>query len=272
MDNPYKTIEAEVIDITEETAAIKTFIFKPKEEFSFRTGQFVELAIPGFGEAPFTPSSNPSEKEYIGITIMNTGRVTKKLHELRLKDKVGIRGPYGKGYPLGEFKGKEVLIVGGGVGLAPLRSLLYALFNEIASFKKIILKYGAKTPKDIVYKKEIEEWSRSSEKVDVKITVDVGDETWKGRVGLVTTLLDNLEVDIKNSVAIVCGPPIMMKFATFKLINIGYAPQDIYLSMEKNMSCGIGKCGHCRMGKYYVCKDGPVFTYDKLKDLPEVWD
>lgn len=272
MKNPYQPIESEILEVIEESPTIKTFVLRPKEEISFLTGQFVEMTVPGIGEAPFTPSSDPKEKEKMDVTIMNVGRVTKRLHALKPKTKVGIRGPYGKGYPLDEFEGKEVLIVGGGVGLAPLRSLLYALFNEIGRFKKIALKYGARTPKDIIYKKEIKEWAGTGKKVDVKLTVDEGDRSWKGKVGLVTTLLDNIDVDLKNSVAVVCGPPIMMKFTTFKLVDIGYAPKDIYLSMEKNMSCGIGKCGHCRIGTYYACKDGPVFTYDKLKGLPEVWD
>jgi NAD(P)H-flavin reductase len=272
MKNPYQSIESEIIDIIEETPTIRTFVLRPKEEFSFQTGQFVELTVPGMGEAPFTPSSDPCQKQQMAITIMNVGRVTAQLHQMKPKATLGIRGPYGKGYPLSDYEGKELLIVGGGVGLAPLRSLLYSLFNEIDRFKKIVLAYGARTPKDIVYKNEIEKWSSGNKKVEVKMTVDEGDTTWRGKVGLVTTLLDGAAVDVKNSVAIACGPPIMMKFTTFKLIELGYAPKDIYLSMEKNMSCGIGKCGHCRVGTYYACKDGPVLTYDKLKDFPEVWD
>jgi len=272
MKNPYQPIESEVLDIIEESSNIKTFVLKPKDEIVFKTGQFVELTIPGLGEAPFTPSSNPKIKDKIDVSIMNVGRVTGKLHDIKRHTKVGVRGPYGKGYPIGEFEGKEVVIVGGGVGLAPLRSLLYALFNDIGKFKRVSLKYGAKTPKDIIYKNEINKWTDIDEKVDVKVTVDEGNSAWGGNVGLVTTLLDNVDIDFKNSVAVVCGPPIMMKFATFKLIDIGYKPEDIYLSMEKNMSCGIGKCGHCRVGTYYACKDGPVFSYDKLKDFPEVWD
>jgi len=272
MKNPYQPIESEILDVIEESPTIKTFVLKPKEEIDFSTGQFVEMTVPGLGEAPFTPSSNPKEKEKMDVTIMSAGRVTKKLHELKPKTRVGIRGPYGKGYPLDKFEGKELLIVGGGVGLAPLRSLLYALFNEVGRFEKILLRYGAKTPRDIIYKKEIDKWTEIDKKVDVKLTVDQGDSSWKGKVGLVTTLLNGAEVDLKNSVAVVCGPPIMMKFATLKLVEIGYKPEDIYLSMEKNMSCGIGKCGHCRVGTHYACKDGPVFTYGQVQDFPEVWD
>jgi len=267
----YKPIETEILDVIEETSLIKTFVLKPKEPISFKTGQFIELTLPGIGEAPFTPSSNPKIKEKMDVTIMNAGRVTKILHGSKPKAIVGLRGPFGKGYPIDDFAGKEIFIVGGGVGLAPLRSLLYALFNNLDMYKKVVLKYGAKTPKDIAYKKEINTWAKG-EKVTVDITVDVGDETWTGRVGLVTKLLDGLTVDFTNSVAIVCGPPIMMKFATFKLLDLGFKAEQLYLSMEKNMSCGLGKCGHCRLGNYYCCKDGPVFTYDKIKDYPNIWD
>lgn len=271
MKNPYESIPAVIEDIITETSAIKTFVIRPEEEISFTTGQFVELSMPGIGEAPFTPSSNPYIKNKMEITIMNAGRVTKLFHESKSNTKVGIRGPYGKGYPLKEFEGKDIAIIGGGVGLAPLRSLLLALFNEIDRYNKIVVRYGAKTPKDIVYKSSIPEWAKK-DKVDFVTTVDLGDETWKGNVGIVTTIVKDLPVDLNNSVSIVCGPPIMMKFTTFKLLDIGYHPKDIYLSMEKNMSCGIGKCGHCRIDKFYVCQHGPVFKYEQIKDAHELWD
>ena len=269
--NPYKLIESEIIDLKDETANIKTFVLKPKEKVSFKTGQFMEVAIPGFGEAPFTPSSNPKDTDKLEFTIMETGRITKALHKMKTGEKVGIRGPYGLGYPVEDFKNKEVLIVGGGVGLAPIRSLLYALFNEMDNYKKVDLKYGAKTPNDIIYKNEVGQWDKK-DKTSVVTTVDIGDKTWKGNVGLVTTIMDKIKMNFKEAVAVVCGPPIMMKFATFKLIEEGFLESQIYLSMEKNMSCGIGKCGHCRLGEYYACKDGPVFRYDKIKEIPNIWD
>lgn len=272
MKNPYAYIESEVIGIIEETPNIKTFHLRPKGDIGFRAGQFMDVTIPGVGEAPFTPSSNHNAKEKLDFTIMAAGRVTKLLHDAKVGDIVGIRGPYGTAYPLDKFKSKEVFIVGGGVGLAPLRALLYALFNDVYDYKKITLKYGARTPKDIVYKNEINLWKERSSHVSTEITTDVGDETWKGNVGIVTTIVKDLEFDRENSVAIVCGPPIMMKFVTFKLLDLGFKDNTIYLSMEKNMSCGIGKCGHCRIGPYYACKDGPVFTYDKIRDLPNIWD
>jgi len=204
---------------------------------------------------------------------MKAGTMTSALHEMKAGEWVGLRGPFGVGYALGDFVGKEILIVGGGVGLAPLRSLFFALAHRLDSYERIVFCYGARTPSDIVYKDAVlNEWPKLDPKISFRMTVDKGDDSWKGNVGLVTTTLDNLDLWIGNSNAVVCGPPIMMKFSTFKLIDLGYKPEQICLSMEKNMSCGIGKCGHCQLGKYYVCKDGPVFSYDQIKDFPEIWD
>ncbi|MFA4842501.1 MAG: FAD/NAD(P)-binding protein [Candidatus Omnitrophota bacterium] len=271
MKNIYQPIEGIIEDIVTEAPTIKTFTIRPKEEFSFRTGQFIELTLPGIGEAPFTPSSNPDIKQKLDVTIMKVGRVTSLLHSASKNIPVGIRGPYGKGYPLDEFSGKDILIVGGGVGLAPLRSLLFSLFSQIERYNKVVLRYGARSPQDVVYKDALLEWSKMK-KVDVVTSVDVGDAAWKGNVGLVTTILKDLPVNLTHAAAIVCGPAIMMKFVTLKLLDLGFKPRDIYLSMEKNMSCGLGKCGHCRIGKFYICKDGPVFTYEQLKDIHDIWD
>lgn len=271
MKNIYRPIEATLEDVITETPTIKTFVLRPKEPFEFKTGQFIELTLPGVGEAPFTPSSDPNIKDKIDVTIMNVGRVTSLLHNSATAISLGIRGPYGKGYPLEKFFGKDILIIGGGVGLAPLRSLLLSLFAQIDKYNKIVLRYGARTSSDMVYKTSLPEWAKK-DKVDVVTTVDVGDPSWNGNVGLVTTILKDLPVDLANTAVIVCGPPIMMKFVTLKLLDLGFQPPDIYLSMEKNMSCGLGKCGHCRIGKYYICKDGPVFTYAQLRDIYDIWD
>ena len=272
MDNPYCPVRAEILDIIEETPTIKTFALRPERSIPFETGQFVEMTVPGLGEAPFTPSSNPAVKDTMDLTIMNVGRVTARLHEMKKGEIIGVRGPYGKGYPLDKFKGREILIVGGGVGLAPLRSLILALLNDISDYKKVVIKYGARSPKDIVYKDQIKRWMETKG-LDVELTVDKGDGSWKGNVGLITTILKgDMGVDVGNGLAIVCGPPIMMKFSTFKLVELGFKNENIYLSMEKNMSCGIGKCGHCRIGPYYACKDGPVFTYDAVKPYHTIWE
>lgn len=271
MKNIYKPIEAKIEDIITESPTIKTFILRLSQPLDFRTGQFIELTAPGIGEAPFTPSSDPDIKDKLDVTIMNVGKVTSLLHNSPKNISLGIRGPYGKGYPLDKFEGKDILIVGGGVGLAPLRSLLFSLFGRIDKYNKVVLRYGARTPDDIIYKESLPQWSKKK-KVDIVVTVDVGAPGWGGNVGLVTTILKDLPVDLEKAASIVCGPPIMMKFVTLKLLDLGFKPQDIYLSMEKDMSCGMAKCGHCRIGRYYVCKDGPVFTYEELKDIPDIWD
>jgi sulfite reductase subunit B len=269
MHNIYQPLPIVVEEIIEETPNIKTFVLQPEKDFSFSTGQFVELGLAGIGEAPFTPSSDPNIKDRLEVTIMNVGRLTLQLHSLDRNARLGIRGPYGKGYPLEEFKGREILIVGGGVGLAPLRSLLLSLFAELDQYKKVLLRYGARTPQDTLYRSLLRKWAKT---IDVVTTVDAAEKGYKGNVGLVTTILKDFPIDVKQAVSVVCGPPIMMKFTTLKLLDLGFKPENIYLSMEKNMSCGLGKCGHCRIGRYYVCKDGPVFTYAQLKDIPEIWD
>ncbi|MCM8773521.1 MAG: FAD/NAD(P)-binding protein, partial [Candidatus Omnitrophica bacterium] len=198
-------------------------------------------------------------------------RVTSLFHKLSLGEKLGVRGPYGNGYPVDIFVNKEILIVGGGVGLAPLRSLIFTLFSRIEQFKNIVICYGARTPQDIVYKYQLESWLKFKN-VKLRITVDRGDENWRGNVGVVTTILNDLPLLTKQAVGVVCGPPIMMKFTTLRLLELGFLPENIYLSMEKNMSCGLGKCGHCRLGKYYVCKDGPVFRFEDIKEIEDIWD
>ena len=266
----YKPVLTTLIKVIEESPTIKTFVLKPERPFHFKTGQFVELVLEGIGEAPFTPSSSPLVSEQIEVTIMRTGYVTNKIHNLKEGTVLGIRGPYGRGYPLEEMREKEVLVLGGGCGFAPIRSLLYNLEAESDTIKKLIFLYGSKSPKECIYKTYINHL-RSIDKFHVMRSVDKADEEWDEKVGLVTTLLDEISVDIPNSVAVVVGPPVMMKFGVKKLLGMGYPENKIFLSMEKNMSCGLGKCGHCMMGKYFVCKDGPVFSYDEIKDQPDIW-
>ncbi len=272
MQNLYQPIKGQIADIIDESPGIKTFVIVPERKFKFDTGQFVELTLPGEGEAPFTPSSSPAVTDKMEITIMNAGRVTNLLHKCRKGQMVGVRGPYGSGYPVSSFVGRQIYIIGGGVGLAPIRSLFLTLVARGNDFKKIVCRYGAKTPDDFIYKRSLfGEWQRIKG-VDMKLTVDAANGEWKGNVGVVTTILGPDDVDVKNAVAVVCGPPVMMKYATLKLLDFGFADSSIYLSMEKNMSCGVGKCGHCMIGKYYVCKDGPVFTYEQIKRYPDIWD
>jgi len=269
MKNPYAPIDAALLEVVEETPTIKTFVLKPEEAIEFRAGQFVQITVPGLGEAPFTPSSSPFEKDRLEVTVLKTGQVTDALHECKAGEVLGIRGPFGKGYPMEKTEGKEVLIVGGGVGLAPLRALILALISQ-PRFKRLSIKYGARSPDELLYRKSYAQWD-SQERVDFTPTIDVPATGWVGHVGLVTTLLDKLDIDIKNSIAISCGPEIMLKFATLRLLELEYKPSQIYLSMNRKMSCGLGKCGKCNIGPYYLCKDGPDICYDKIKDYPDVF-
>lgn len=266
MNNPYQPIPATILSTMDETPNIRTFVLKPEQEVPFRAGQFVELTVPGFGEAPFTPSSSHFRRETLEMTIMKVGRATSALFDLKAGDVLGVRGPFGNPYPLSKFEGRDIYIVGGGVGLAPLRALFLALAHEMGKYRRIFLRYGARTPNDIVYKYLLPEWQKIP-KVDIELSVDVSDEKWMRKVGVVTCLMDEIPCDEKTSVAVVCGPPIMMKFVNERLLNVGFPPDNIYLSMETNMSCGVGQCRHCRLGPYLTCKDGPVLTWAQIKDI-----
>jgi len=268
-NNPYQPIKAEIQKIVPETEGIKTFFVKPERPFPFNCGQFAELTVPGVGEGPFAMSSPCFQPDQLEFTIANVGYMTSRLHKLQVGDTVGIRGPYGNGFPLEAFYGKEVLLLIGGVGFPPARTLLYSLLNEKDKFKKIIMCYGARTPQDVVYKYQIEDFKK---KLDLHMTVDKADDSWNGHEGVVTILMDHVDVDVSNSVAVVIGPPIMMKFGTLKLLDVGYQPKDIFLSTERKMYCGIGQCRHCMIDHYFICKDGPVFTFEQLKDFPDIWE
>jgi len=274
MKNPYYPIDTVIEDIITETPTIKTFVLKPVRPIQFKAGQFMQLTVPGLGEAPFTPSSDPGITERMEITILKTGKVTDALHELSPGAKVGLRGPFGKGYPLEKLEGKNVLVVGGGVGLAPMRSLLYGLFADPSKYKKIVIKFGAREPAELSFRRQYDEWRALAGNISLQTTIDIPHPDWSGHVGLVTTLLetDNIEgIDIVDSYALSCGPEIMLKFVTLKLLEIGYKPPQIYLSMNRKMSCGMGKCGRCNIGHYYLCVDGPDMCYDKIKHVPNVF-
>jgi len=271
--NPYIVTAAEIYEIIEESPTIRTLKIKPATPIPFRTGQFVELTIPNIGEGPFTPSSSDSISEVMDITIMKAGFVTEHVHKSKVGDRVGIRGPYGTHYPIEEWQGKDILIMGGGVGMAPTRSLFLTLLDSIEKYNSITFLAGARTPKDMIYKQHLEGW-RKIDKVNFLRSVDriPEGEEWGEEVCLITKLLDKININPRDNPVVVCGPPIMMKFATYDLLKYGYADQDIYLSMEKKMYCGIGQCRHCVIGKYYACKDGPVFTYDKVKNEENIWE
>lgn len=265
--NPYLPVRAEVEAVVDETPSIKTIRIRPERPVPFEAGQFVDITVPGIGEAPFTPSSSPSVTDTLEITIARVGRVTTALHALRSGDAIWVRGPLGEAYPLDRFKGREVLIAGGGCGVGPLRALIYRVLESPGDYDRILLRYGARTPDDVVFKAALDSDWRSRGDMDVLLTVDRPSPGWHGCVGVLPTILQPPRLDCRpgNGVAVVCGPPLMMKFTTMTLLERGYAPADIYLSMERNMSCGIGKCGHCRLGRWYVCHDGPVLTYAQVE-------
>jgi NAD(P)H-flavin reductase len=273
MNNPYEVIPGNIYNIIQESPLIRTLQIRPERPINFSTGQFVELSIPGIGEGPFTPSSSQYVSDVLDITIMKTGFVTEYIHQTKIGDYVGIRGPYGSRYPLEKFYDKDVLILGGGCGLAPLRSLFLTLLHDIDKYNSITFLAGAKTPRDCIYKELFIEWKKY-EKVKILRAVDEihdGDK-WDEEVGLVTKLLQKIKIDPKDNPAIVCGPPVMMKFGTLDLLKYGYEENNIYLSMEKKMYCGFGECRHCVMGEYYACKDGPVFTYAQIKNEEAIWE
>jgi len=247
--NPYLPIETELVGVTTETPTIKTFVLKPARPIPFRAGQFMQLTVPGLGEAPFTPSSDPRVAERMEISILKTGQVTDALHEAKAGLKLGLRGPFGKGYPLDKLVGKEVVLA------------------EPQKYKSVTILYGARTPAELSFRRQYDEW-RKPKNFRMNVSIDVAHPDWSGHVGLVTTLLDELEgVKAAEAYAVSCGPEVMLKFVTLKLLEKGFKDDHIYLSMNRRMSCGIGKCGRCNIGPYYLCKDGPDMCYAKIKDV-----
>lgn len=273
MENIYLPDIAVIENIIQETRDTKTFVLKFKKSerqrsFEFKSGQFVEVSVFGYGEIAIGLSSNPFAKDDFEITVRAVGSVSNALHRKNIGDEIGIRGPLGNNFPLDEMEGKNILVIGGGCGVPALRSFILPVFEKRKKFKKFTILYGARTPEDRVYKDLLKEWSSRSD-VEFLETVDVATNGWKGNVGVVTTLFDKISIDRNNTVAYTCGPPIMIKFVIRDLLKIGL-PEDMIIStLERYMKCGVGKCGHCAIGHKYVCTDGPVFSYKDIKALPE---
>ena len=273
MKNEYIPHPAIVESIQKESFDTKTFKVAFEDEklansFNYKPGQFVEVSLLGIGEAPISMTSSPSRKGFLELTIRAIGKLTRAMHQLKTGDRLYIRGPYGNSFPLEEFKGRDLYFVAGGIGLPPLRSVINSALDNRGDFGKIKILYGAKTPDEICFKEEIETWQKMTN-TEVLLTVDEPDESWKGNVGVVTTLWDKTETAPSGAVAYVCGPPIMIRFAAEKLISTGFKEKNIYVSLERYMKCGIGKCGHCNIGAKFVCIDGPVFNYSQLKEFPD---
>ncbi|TET29291.1 oxidoreductase [Candidatus Aerophobetes bacterium] len=241
-----------------------------RQNFSYRPGQFVELSIIGTGEAPISISSSPTRPGVIELCVRRIGRMTEALFRLPLNSLVGVRGPYGNGFPLEQMRGNNLLIVAGGLGMAPLRSLLWYALDNRSLFKEVILMFGAKVAEEMLFKYEL---LTLLDRTDMRclLTVDKDEEgTWPAQVGVVTKLFDLFEVDPKITYAAVCGPPIMYKFVSKKLLEKKFSKDRILMSLERKMKCGVGKCGHCMIGYKYTCIDGPIFTYWDAINLPEM--
>lgn len=255
-----------------ETDDVYTIHLKPEgvngSGFHFLPGQFNMLYVFGVGEAAISISSSPYKSSTIKHTIHKVGAVTSVLSKLKKGDYIGLRGPFGSSWPVKEAIGKDVCIITGGIGLAPLRPTIYSLLKNRKDYGKIHILYGARTPQDLVFRVELEEWEKQYD-VEVLVTVDKSDSSWKGNVGVVTNLFNYTSLDTNNTVAMVCGPEIMMKFTVEELQDIGVPNEMIYISLERNMKCAVGFCGHCQFGPKFICKDGPVFSYPQVSHLFE---
>lgn len=236
-------------------------------KFEYKSGQFAEVSVLGVGEAPIAITSSPTRPGTIEFGIRRVGELTNALHELQPMDEIGIRGPFGNFFPLEEMEGQNLLIIGGGIGLSPLRSVILNVFDNRAKYGKIDIIYGARSPQDLVFTSEYEEWQAVAN-TRLHLTVDRGDEEWKGNVGLVPTFLREINPSPENTTSITCGPPIMIKFVIEALNELGFSSEHIITTLERRMKCGVGKCGRCNIGSKYVCLDGPVFTLKQLEEMP----
>ena len=272
--NIYKPYLMRIAAITEEAPGVRTFRleFTDAQEaaaFQFKTGQFGLYSAFGEGESTFCIASSPTRKGYIECTFRETGRVTSSLADKDVGDIIGFRGPYGNVFPLEKWKGKNLVFVAGGIALPPLRSVIWNCLDLRDWFKDIIVIYGARGVNDLVYKNELEDWGKRSD-MKLVVTVDPGGEKagWTGKVGFVPHIVEQIAPPAVNSVAIVCGPPIMIKLTLPVLAKLGFGKSEIYTTLENRMKCGLGKCGRCNTGKSYVCKVGPVYTLAELETLP----
>lgn len=270
--NPYLPDMATIVEVIQETHNIKTFriVINNEErmkEFTFRPGQVGQLSVFGAGESTFVINSSPTRKDYLQFSVMRVGEVTTRLHQLQPGDQIGVRAPLGNSFPVEDLKGKNIVFVGGGIGMAPLRTLFTYMLDNRKDYGDITLLYGARSPADLTYKAELPEWTERKD-VNTVLTIDNPSEGWEHKVGLIPNVLLEINPSPKNTVAITCGPPIMIKFTLQALKKLGFEDENILTTLEKRMKCGVGICGRCNIGTKYVCMDGPVFTYAQLKELP----
>jgi NAD(P)H-flavin reductase len=272
--NLYKPDLMEVREVQRQTPDVKSVRVRFRDgdrarDFSFNVGQFGQFSVFGSGEATFNICSSSNWKDYIEFCFRRTGRVTETLWQIGKGDTIGFRGPYGNGYPMEAWEGRNLIFIGGGIAMPPIRCAVWYALENRAKYGDITIVYGARTVADLTYATELDEWSWQ-ERVRVVRCVDPGGETpeWKGEVGLIPTVLERAQVPAQNAIALVIGPPIMIKFTLPVLDRMGLKEEDIYTSLENRMKCGVGKCGRCNAGPVYVCKDGPVFTMKQLRSIP----
>jgi len=272
--NLYKPDLMEVVEVQRQTPDVKSVRVRFRDgerarDFSFRVGQFGQFSLFGSGEATFNICSSSNWKDYIEFCFRRTGRVTETLWQIDKGDTIGFRGPYGNGYPMEAWEGRNLVFIGGGIAMPPIRCAVWYALENRAKYGDITIVYGARTVADLTYAGELDEWSKR-ERVRVVRCVDPGGETpeWKGEIGLIPTVLERAQVPAENAIALVIGPPIMIKYTLPVLDRMGIKEEDIYTSLENRMKCGVGKCGRCNAGPVYVCKDGPVFTMKQLRSIP----
>ena len=269
MAQPYR-----VREVAKETPDTFTLTLAPEDGSngtSFQPGQFSMLWVFGVGELPISISGDPLQHDRLVYTVRSVGQATHALVSQTAGGSVGVRGPFGAGWPQEAARGRDVIVVAGGIGLAPLRPLIYEILSNRQAYGRLVLLYGARSPRELLYRKELAAWARHRE-TQVLVTVDYGGLSWRGHVGVVTTLFKYARLQPSRSVAMVCGPEIMMRFVARDLESHGLARRDIYLSMERNMKCALGFCGHCQYGPHFICKDGPIFPYEQLRPLLEKYE
>ena len=273
--NPYQPHLARIVRIDPEVKDNYLFQFRFLDEnmvkgFDHRPGQFVMLSVLGTGEAPISISSSPTRPGIIELCVRRTGRVTDALYRLKHNDVVGIRGPYGNGFPIEEMEGNSLLIIAGGLGMAPLRSLLWYALDNRSLFKDVTLMYGAKSPEEMLYRERLVSLTKRQD-LNCLLTVDRDPTgTWKEHVGLLPSLFDFVQIDANTTYAAVCGPPVVFKFVLQKLLERNFSKNRILMSLERRMKCGVGKCGHCSVGYKYTCIHGPIYTYWDAINMPEI--
>jgi NAD(P)H-flavin reductase len=259
------TIESIILE-TRDTCTFRT-VFEKGKRLSYLPGQFAEISVLGVGECPISFSSTPTRAEALEFCIRGVGTVTKAIHQLDAGDRLGIRGPYGNSFPLELLKGKHILFVAGGIGLAPLRSLINYCLDRRKDYRRIEILYGARSPDDLCFRREFPAWGGFRDTA-LTLTVDKEARGWKGRVGFVPAVLKEMRPSPADTIAVTCGPPIMIKLVLKELESLGFADDQVVTTLEMKMKCGVGHCGRCNIGESYVCKDGPVYLLSRLKQLP----